>query len=594
VVPSGATQVVVATTATDTTVTLTARVDGVTDATALLWAARDIDPSSAAPVPTDDLERIEAFTRPRLEELGCDDLAEVTYAYTVDGCQVAPPREEVPDDTLVFAVDEVVPDREWSTVGVDAQVLAATEVETWLATNDLALSDDMAAALQLWLDEGADVLAVRPVAPLAPGTWLPPIRVRIDGPPQALPLIGAADADRPHDLLVLGLSSEEQGTLTVVNYPVATADPTCMLPPGTSLEERYDEVVDTLAQAPPQVLEAYAGPAATCLPCAGDPLLDTHLADVGLVAEATSTWMTRTRMRWAPGQLDADPRLSLSGRRVPQQLAWVAYEEGLEFALPRCDVGIPADPGVCPGVQPDAAGCSLGPRAPVGLLPLGLVVLGLRRRRTPPAALLAVVALSVSPTARAAEHLDRAPRTELHVALPVFSTERIVLDGLDKGAPYWGNPLLGLEVRQVLVPWKDGANVGVIADVRGFRGRARVPDSPVRFSLWEPAVGIDARHGHLREGHLLSPKLRYGAQLALAVQDSTAWRPRATLGFKALVGAGAWVGSGPRQWSVEARASVVPRTDGYDTTFLPQTGLPGWQYSAGSAVVQLMVGGALY
>src|SRR5687768_16074180 len=65
---------------------LTVQVEsGVNDAVAL-WPMADIDPDSVEVIEPSWFARLEEFTRPRVEELRCDELAEVVHWGTPPGC----------------------------------------------------------------------------------------------------------------------------------------------------------------------------------------------------------------------------------------------------------------------------------------------------------------------------------------------------------------------------------------------------------------------------------------------------------------------------------------------------------------------------
>ncbi len=571
-------------------VTISARLDRDVDTVALLWPVPAGSASGLAQAQPARLDRLEEWTRPRLQRVSCDAVVATTYVHTVDGCRTYE-RQPPPTIDLEFSVDEVPRAGPWAEVNIAPEVVPASELAAWLDTHALELPPGVEAELQPWLDSNADIVTARAITEVAAGSWLNPVRFDLATSDVVLPLrLGAADAAAPHDLWVHFLDAPDAPQGRIANFGEAVAETDCMLAPGSTVSDVYAAALQPLSSGPvPQFLTEYVGPADACDPCTSEPLEDLIVADLGRDALSADTWITRVRMRWNVGDLDQDIQLTTRPPGVPTQLTWIQHDPDLEFALPICGQGFADDPGVCPGVDAKPIGCSLGPRAPLAGAALAMAMLGLRRRRRWVAIPLMLVTIS---SARASDRKRIDPRTEFHAALPVWSTERVVFEGVQKGAPFYGNPLLGIEARRVVWGWRDGANIGVIGGVRGFRGRARVPDSGVRFVLVEPAVGLDARHGRFVEGQLLSPKLRYGVQLAASVLDSSVYRPRATVGAQFLAAAGAWVGRGATQWSVEGRLTVVPRTDGYDTTFLPSAGIPSWQYSAGSAVAQIWIGAA--
>jgi hypothetical protein len=278
-------------------------------------------------------------------------------------------------------------------------------------------------------------------------------------------------------------------------------------------------------------------------------------------------------------------------------LRFVAPNDSLEFAFPVCGQGLVEDPGTCPNVRlpvhSPGEGCGLAP-GPAGLVPLLVVALmALGRSRSPRWGLLALLLLPLG--ARAASPPDQSPRTELHAGLAVLGSDRVVPDGLDRGAPWMGNPFLGLDVRQALWSWKEGRNLGLLGGLRGFVGRAAPfgDRGAVNFTLVEPTLSVDLRHGHFLERGRV-PHVRYGAGLALPVMAPSVSAAKVVPSGILHVGAGLWLGRGLVRHELEVRLAVVPRTDGFVTRYHENTGIPGFTWYPGTVNVWLLAGRAWY
>ena len=220
---------------------------------------------------------------------------------------------------------------------------------------------------------------------------------------------------------------------------------------------------------------------------------------------------------------------------------------------------------------------------------IGLAAFLLRRRRA-----IAILALLAVIPAHAAPG-ELGPKTEVHGTLAVVGTDRVVPEGLEHGGPWLANPYLGAEVRRSWVALGKRANLGLLGGVRGWVGKA-APWSAggvATFWLLEPEVGLDVRHGRFREASP-SARFRYGLGLALpTLIPSTS--PARTVPSAALPRGLRLVDRrGLERTSVELRGSVVPRTDGFETRYHPNVGLPGFMFYPGTANLWVVVGRAWY
>ncbi|MEQ1568183.1 MAG: hypothetical protein ABMA64_21260, partial [Myxococcota bacterium] len=589
----GATQLVVAPGDLGNNLLLTVRVDVDTDALAVLWPMAGIAPTSAVPLGVDEFGRLEQYTAPRVESLRCDELVQITHWPTPPGCASydyrapPPPRGE---DAMARIGEEPV----WSSASLYVDVFEPDELEPFLTERGLTWTEAVGERLLPHLEAGEPVLVIMPLDPVQAGTWLSPVHFVTPAGPVSLPLtLGAAESPVDHVLEVYGVTDAAGDDLQIENFPSAPLAADCVLPEDQTAAEALDAMWFAASEASPLPVwtRTFAQRGDTCSPCTGPAPTPFDLSVLGVSGGAQDSRIGRVRLTYAPTQLDEDPVVSFGGGAADTDIVLLAYEPGLAFAFPTCGSdGIDADAAACPDVDLAPAGCAAAPR---GLPPLVLAALLLagRRRWGPAAAIGLVLALS-APAARAG---DPHPATELAAGLALVGTDRIVPAGLDHGAPWVGNPMLAVEFRRSLWGWRAGRTVGLLGAAHGLIGHAAPWGArrPTSFTLIEPWLGLDVRHGRLREA---SPLWfgRYGVDLVVAFLDSSAAPPQTTPSGGLHAGVGKWLGRGASRTAVELRATLVGRTDGYETTFHPNLDARGWMYYPGEARVWLMIGRVSY
>lgn len=590
---SSGTQLTIAPGADNNTLVLTVEISGSVDDLAVLWPAAGLVPTSVVKVDPRWFERIEAVTRPRVEELTCTELVELTHWRTPPGCS----SYEAPAPELTLgeeAISSVPAALSWADVGLQLEVITGAELPDWLALRELALDPEMALVLQPHLDAGEPILTIRPDRPVTGGTWLPPVRFAVAPGEVVLPLtIGAAAASTRHELHVYGLADPELPNPTVANYPAGLVPDECVLERGTDATawlEASREALEEASALVPFVLE-YADRADRCDPCVEEPLDGFELATLGLGRPPDDARVSRIRMAWAPGALDRDPVIAFAGPPPSKvDLHFLANDPDLLFAFPLCGEEAPGGGGTCPNLHLPGSGCRTA--GPVSLAVVWLAAIGLRRRRLGPLVLLFACLL---PGAVRAAPPDPGPRTELHAALAVFGTDRVVPTGLAHGAPWLGNPFVGAEIRRSVLALRNGTNIGWMAGVRGWAGRAAPWSARGVTTFWlvEPELGVDIRHGRFREGNP-SGRFRYGFLLTLTGLAPSVSPAQFVPSGALHAGYGWWLGRGLERTSVELRASVIPRTDGFETRYHPNVGLPGHMFYPGTANLWVVVGRAWY
>jgi hypothetical protein len=575
---------------------------------AVLWPMAGIVERSEEEIAPPLFERLELETRPRVAEISCDDLLHSTHWRTVPGCAsydvVIPPtsRGDLAENSVGLDPAPV-----WDEAALLLDTLAPEELDTWLADYGFALDPAAADALAPHLDAGEPVLAIRPIRPPPAGSWLPPVRVIAAPGDVVLPLVaGEPAASGRQTLFVYAAAPQGVSNPEIANYPSDVVQSECMLRRGQDAAGWLAEAraaFEVEAALPVWVLE-HTGPAGLCDPCtAEEPIEPFVLTSLGASGIVDNVRLSRLWLEWDPAQLDQDPVVSFAGvQRFDHALRLYQTAPEVAAMIPFCGDDGPA-PGaeLCPNLD---SRCATGPgprpgAAVLGGLATALAAAALRRRRWAAVAVAAAViaGVALSPPALAGERrpIPLDPATELSAGLSLVGTDRIVPEGLDHGAPWLLNPYLGLEVRRSLVGWKRGRTVGLLGQVRGLAGRAAPwgAHGAVGFALVEPVLGFDVRHGRLREA---SPVLfgRYGGEIVLSTLWPGVSPPRAVVSGGMHAGVGWWVGRGTERTAIELRASLIPRTDGWQTAFDPRVGLPGWMFFPGSANVWVVVGRALY
>ena len=599
------------------TLVISAALSSAASDVALLWPAEGIVPGLSTAVDPRWMMRVEASTRPRQETLTCDEMLETLHWRTPPGCaSYEVTVEEEPRGEDAAASAGVAPI--FSAAAVEIELLQPADVETWLSARGLLLDEAMAAALQPHRDRGELVLAVHPLSPVQQGQWLPPVQLRIEPPgvdlaeaasaSVVLPLaFGSVSSILRHELYLFGVAPDGAPDPVIENYPQELLSRDCMLPEGRTLEQWLSSersAVEERAALPTWVIE-HTGRADRCSPCTDAPLEPYTLGQLGLEAEPTEARLSRIWMSADPMGFDEDIIVSFPpASDLPERSTRVyTSSDALEFALPVCGSGYAPDPGVCDGIHPPGSRCGTALPSLPALPLLSAVILAalLRARRSRagrlPLALLLPL-LSASPEASAASRdlrPDLAPRTEVFAGMSVLGTDRVVPSGLSRGAPWLGNPYVGLSVRQSLYSWRGGRSVGLLAEVRGLHGRA-APFSDqglVSFTLIEPVLSFDVRHGRFREQSPCS-HLRYGAGLALPALVPSSSRGRIVPSGALHVGYGWWIGRGLSRHDLEISLGIVPRTDGFETRYHPSAAIPGFLWYPGTANLWISFGRAFY
>lgn len=596
---STATQVAIAARDDTATITVTAQAGEDTEQVAYLWPAPGFVQGTQALVEVEGLAGIEAFTRPRVERLECDELIDTLRYRTPPGCAsyevplVDPPTQQEQ------AVEAVALEVSYSDAEIDVDIIDASDVDDWLDDRGLWLPQTVGDRLDPLLIPGTPVVAVYHEDFLARGDWLPPVRFTVDRSDSITLPIGAyaAEATALHDVYVYTLHDDVGVDARVSNLNREEVFTDCQIPEAVDASTWFESEVDRFADLPTATwVHAWSGPAGQCVACSSDIPNSPQTADLGIPGADMGDYRAgRLFMRLAPAQLQMNPTILFDRPALDEGLRWFEPQSGIGFVFPPC--GENPDPlDVCPTVQTEATrGCDTS-MAPWGLSAWLLLVALVARRRSV-AAFVAGAALLVAPPAEAGGDdgwKENRPVWEIQLSTGLVGTPRVRLQRSVAAAPGLSAPMLGLQGRRVIRHLNDGLNLGLTAGIRGFSGDLQIQDgAPIGFTFVEPSLGVDMRHGQVRPSGV-GPFLRYGARLALPLLDPNTSSPQVAFTGLLHVGGGIYIGNDDRErrwWpSVELRGSVVPRSDGFVTQYHPAMGLPWFTFYPGAATIELMVG----
>jgi hypothetical protein len=538
-----------------------------------------LDPLDVDTVDPEYLHEFERYSAPRLQQIRCRDLAEVTYYPVGPGCGSF--EIDTRDVLLTADADEALA-LEGAFAEADMTAAVVEDALLWIEAEGFVADPRTATALAEHAQTGAPFLVVHLALDPSPDTqaWLAPIQIPLSSWGAPLPLSLSAPTVGAHDLTVITLGPTPTQPAT---FERGDLEQDCMVQGdfASNYADRIDDALDVphTVQAPLWVLE-YSGPSDACEVCTRDPLQAVNLTDFGLPG-INEAHITRWRHRYDVASPPHD--LALVSTALPStQAQYLRYDPHLEFAYPVCAQPPMSKPGVCPDLKPEnrsGAGCKVSGHTGWVWLVLVPLLMGRRRRAM---ALVLLLALPLS-HARATP-----PPLEILLDAPLFSTPRVIpRDQPSATLPRPLAPLYGGEGRIGLATLKR-MNIGLTAGLHGFRGRGR--DHDLRFSFVEPHLGVDSRHGRFREDAAVVPMFRVGLQASLGILDSAVYVPQTSLGARLHIGGGAILGTGPRRVMTELRASTVPRTDAYGVTFHPATTLTGWTYYPGTVNLSLLVG----
>lgn len=392
---NGVSQVVVARSGTQTTLTLSADVIGDVSTFGMVIPVPEVleegQVSLADPAWFDALN---AYSTPRIVSYTCDQLY-ADYSSSADSGAVdeGDPAEGV-EVEAAYSVGEY-----------DIVVLSATGADglvAWLDHNGFSLTERAAPVVQEYIDAGQYFLAARVDLDALPDSaaYLTPLQFRYQSEAFSLPIrIGTTVATAEQEVVIYALTGEGDGRVAIANYPETEIADECMLPESTTdYAAWYDAQLDSAFAAGTWLTE-YAWSPSGCDPCSSDPPDREILSALGAGDTGYGGFFTRLRVRYAPEEATQDLVLYTTGSTQTDQIRYITYDHDLESSFPTCGIGTPADPGSCDettGPPPDEddptdgddlkiseadCGCATGGPGVGALLAASAGLLSVRRRR---------------------------------------------------------------------------------------------------------------------------------------------------------------------------------------------------------------------
>jgi hypothetical protein len=363
----------------------------------LIPVPSDVDADDLRLVERAALDRLDAYTAPRLVAYSCEDF----YSPDVDpniatqkdhhqgssttssssGCGSSgggssswtpvdsDPWWE-PDDADTGAVDSdppswvdtgtgVIVEEEFDLEEYTAAVLTAPDaagLQVWLDENGFSAPDETTLLLQEYINQGSSWLALRVNADIA-GEWPSPLQLHYESERVSLPLRLGTSASQGLQELVLYVLADGGARYGISNYDEAPEPQSeCMLHDTSWYLDAIEETTG-LPDNPAEALERqvsglawtteYSWAGGKCDPCpTGGPLTSEDARSFGLTAVWTVPHVTRLRLRYTPDAVPMDPVFYDTGVTDPLQRRYVTHKWELETLLPTCGHE-PDEPGDC-------------------------------------------------------------------------------------------------------------------------------------------------------------------------------------------------------------------------------------------------------
>ncbi|MGD1952703.1 MAG: DUF2330 domain-containing protein [Leptolyngbyaceae cyanobacterium] len=253
------------------------------------------------------LDRLDAFSAPRLVEYFDSDPCEIMYGFAEDGLaqiarnRIPAPASPAPESSIDLGVTI---EEQFSVGEYDILILSAREsdgLETWLRQNQYQLPDGASQVLAPYIRQGMKFFVARVNLNEFDSSGyqsLRPLQISYDSPKFMLPIrLGMLNADGDQDLIIYLLSPEGRIELTnyrTVNIPTDTDLPLFVQDDFGSVypemfQRRYEQENKNVA-----FLE-YAWDMRSCDPCSAPMLSPSELEAAGV------TWLNQTSNQRRPG-----------------------------------------------------------------------------------------------------------------------------------------------------------------------------------------------------------------------------------------------------------------------------------------------------
>lgn len=334
-----------------TTLTFANDFEGTLDRFALVVPVPpDLRPKDVRVVSAEVVERMDAYTTPRLVEYTCDDLmiALADAGSASMSCGGGPATPESADGVRVEARFQ---EGEYDLVLLSAE--ESTGLLDWLDANGYAVDGVKQALFEEIIRAGGRFLAAKVALDRVPEgqAFLSPLQLSYESTGVMLPIrLGTTASSGAQDLIVYAITDQADGTLKIDNYPRVDLDDECMWRGdgetfGSFYADRFDAAVAEAGGA--AWVREYLWFGGKCDPCTADPLEKRDLRAVGYEGSLDDVAVTRLHMRYDADVIDQDVLFVRDGELWPQQVRFIRYDHALEDTFPICDVGWLPEPGSC-------------------------------------------------------------------------------------------------------------------------------------------------------------------------------------------------------------------------------------------------------
>ena len=262
------------------------------------------------------LDRLDAFSAPRLVEYFDSDPCQIMHHFAEDGIGLARTQARVASSPAPASSEAlgVTIEEQFSVGEYDILVLSAREsdgLETWLRQNQYQLPDGASQVLAPYIRQGMKFFVAKVNLEEFDSTGyqsLRPLQITYDSPKFMLPIrLGMLNADGDQDLIVYLLSPE--GRIELTNYRTVNIPTDIDLP--LFVQDDFGEVYPEMFQRRYEqenknvAFLEYAWDMRSCDPCSAPVLSPSELEAAGV------TWLNGQRSKQRslpPGTIIAPPR----------------------------------------------------------------------------------------------------------------------------------------------------------------------------------------------------------------------------------------------------------------------------------------------
>lgn len=268
-------------------------------------------------VETKTVDHIDAYTAPRLVEYHDPDPCAPMMAYRYDDRRLAyVPAAAPPKLAQQAAAYGVTVEASYDVAEYDVLILSAKEsngLESWLTDNGYKIPQGAAAVLASYIKQNMRFFVAKvnlERMQLGGNTYLRPLQVRYESAKFMLPLrLGTVNANGPQDLIVYALS--RKGRVETTNYRTVKLPSDIDVPLYVKQEfgKFYTAMFDQMVrdQDMRAVFTEYAWDMGWCDPCAGSPLSNGELAELGARwVGGANAYVTRLHVRYDAAHFPED------------------------------------------------------------------------------------------------------------------------------------------------------------------------------------------------------------------------------------------------------------------------------------------------